>query len=793
MAIAHIPTLMVGLNRQEQQNRLRQLETSSAINQRMGSLLDQRCLSQEIAEMIRSNYGFDLVQVYLWSKDDQAFVLENCDYGAIPEYLSLDQPGLLGEAIRSGEPILIPDTLQSKRYPPDTNYPRTHSRIVLPIRLGKQTNGLLDLHRKRTSQYLRQELIGLQTLADHFSIAMHNAELFSEALRAREEAEKANQLKTRLLANVSHELRTPLNVILGYSQAALQTPNPYKIELPPELVRDLHYIYQSGEHLIRIINDLLDVSRAEIGELELFPETIKTRSFLVEVFHSFTRSQGRSAKVKWKLQIPPALPVILADPVRLRQILLNLLSNAAKYTTIGQITLGAEVDPPYIHFWVKDTGPGIPVDQQERIFEPFVTLEQSAHRREGIGLGLSITRRLISLHNGSLTLDSQPGQGSTFHFYLPLPNFSNQPRLNLSGGEKHTLVVISAHGNLSKDIQTIASHQGLDVLIIQNTHDLEKISAGRQPMALAWDMASASTTEWQLVQTIQAQPQFEQLPLILFKYEDEEVEQPTGMTNVLTKPFNHKTLSGFLRSIYEANTKGMVLIADDDPQACELYSQVVCEALPGYAIRTVENGAKLFEVVEREIPALILLDLMMPEVDGFATLEKLRSDPRTLRLPVIVITGKKLSLDDIQRLDFARVTLHTKGLLSPGETVDLLRTTLSGGNGLSQPTSRLVKYALVYMHQNYAQPLTRKELAEKVGVSENYLSQIFHQELGISPWDSLTRLRIQKARELLIGNEDTITQVAMQVGFNDLAYFSRVFRKQIGLSPQEYRSKRGLN
>jgi YesN/AraC family two-component response regulator len=235
----------------------------------------------------------------------------------------------------------------------------------------------------------------------------------------------------------------------------------------------------------------------------------------------------------------------------------------------------------------------------------------------------------------------------------------------------------------------------------------------------------------------------------------------------------------------------MVLIADDDPQARELYSQVVCEALPGYAIRTVENGAKLFEVVERETPALILLDLMMPEVDGFATLEKLRGDPRTMRLPVIVITGKKLSLDDIQRLDFARVTLHTKGLLSPDETVDLLRTTLTGGNGLSQPTSRLVKYALVYMHQNYAQPLTRKELAEKVGVSENYLSQIFHQELGISPWDGLTRLRIQKAKELLTGNEDTITQVAMQVGFNDSAYFSRVFRKQIGLSPQEYRSKRG--
>jgi len=791
VAIAHIPTLMVGLNRQEQQNRLRQLETSGAINQRMGTLLDSRCLSQEIAEMIRANYGFDLVQVYLWSKENQAFVLENCDYGAIPEYISLDQAGLLGEAIRNGEPILIPDTYQSQRYPPDPHYPRTHSRIVLPIRLGKQTNGLLDLHRKRTSQHLRQELIGLQTLADHFSIAMRNAELFSEALKAREEAERANQLKTRLLANVSHELRTPLNVILGYSQTALQTPNPYGIELPPELMRDLSYIYQSGEHLIRIINDLLDVSRAEIGELELFPETIKTRSFLVEVFHSFTRSQGRVSKVKWKLQIPPALPVILADPVRLRQILLNLLSNAAKNTKVGQITLGAEVDPPHLHLWVKDTGSGIPLDQQERIFEPFVTLAQSAHRREGIGLGLSITRRLISLHNGSLTLDSQPGQGSTFHFYLPLPNFSNQPRLSLSdsGREIGSMVVISAHGNVSKEIQSIAALQGLDMVVVQNNHDLKKIAEKGQPAVLAWDMSSASTTEWQIIQTIQSQPQFGQLPLILYEYENEDLAPRAAVTNVLTKPFNHKTLSGFLKSIYDTETKGVVLIADDDPQARELYGQVVCEALPGYAIRAVENGAKLFEALERETPALVLLDLMMPEVDGFATLEKLRSDPRTARLPVIVITGKKLSLDDIQRLDYARVTLHTKGLLSQDETVNLLRKTLSTENGLSQPTSRLVKYALVYIHQNYAQPLTRKEMAEKVGVSENYLSQIFHQELGLSPWESLTRLRIQKAKELLIDNGDTITKVAMQVGFNDSAYFSRVFRKMTGLSPQEFRSK----
>jgi YesN/AraC family two-component response regulator len=245
--------------------------------------------------------------------------------------------------------------------------------------------------------------------------------------------------------------------------------------------------------------------------------------------------------------------------------------------------------------------------------------------------------------------------------------------------------------------------------------------------------------------------------------------------------------------MHETKNNGLVVVADDDAQARDLYCQVITEALPGYRIRTAENGVKLLEIVDKEIPSLVLLDLMMPEMDGFGVLEKLRSNPPTMHLPVVVISGKRLSLDDIQRLDFVHVTLHTKGLLSPDETVELLRKTFEGKNTLSKPTSRLVKYTLVYIHQNYAQPLTRKELAENVGVSENYLSQIFHQDLGISPWESLTRLRIQKARELLTCNDDTITRVAMQVGFNDSAYFSRVFRKMTGQSPQVYRLKSGKN
>jgi YesN/AraC family two-component response regulator len=177
----------------------------------------------------------------------------------------------------------------------------------------------------------------------------------------------------------------------------------------------------------------------------------------------------------------------------------------------------------------------------------------------------------------------------------------------------------------------------------------------------------------------------------------------------------------------------------------------------------------------------------MPEVDGFTVLEQMRLNPRTRQVPVLVLSGKMLSLEDVYRLDYGQVTFHSKELLSTAETVASLHRVLAGRQTLSQPTSTLVKYALAYLHQNFASPVTRQEIAQAVGVSKNYLSKIFRQEFGFSPWDYLIRFRIQKAKEFLDTTGASITSVAAQTGFEDSAYFSRVFRKHIGMSPQEYR------
>jgi signal transduction histidine kinase/AraC-like DNA-binding protein/DNA-binding LacI/PurR family transcriptional regulator len=793
-AISKLPSRLVGVNREEERHRLAQLETGAAINRNVGLLLDRSRLSKDVIHLLQQSYGFDAVQFFRWSEKEVLLYLEGIDDPRQVAGLPLDEAGLLGEALRRKETIFIPDTRYSKRFLPDPNWPETRSRVVIPVRLGDETLGLLDMHSRRPFFNLRWDIISLQALADQFAIALSNADLYSQAVESREIAERADQLKTRLLANVSHELRTPLNVILGYSQAALTNSNLYGAPLPDGLLQDLHYIYQSGEHLIRIINDLLDLSRAEIGELNVFPEPVEPRPFLKEIFDSMAKMNKRpEPDVRWQLEIPQRLPVIQADPVRLRQILLNLLSNAGKFTTSGQIVMGAEVEPPYLHLWVADSGEGIPIEQQESIFEPFVVVDTASRRREGIGLGLSITRRLVALHGGSMSLESQPGRGSVFHIYWPLPNLSGALSMPQVPGARPALIMVTSRGvvvdmDLPYEIGQIAARQNLEICMVHSVDELEGLLGEKQPVVLAWDMACAAPGEWNIIQRLQRHPQFASVPLILLGQGTGGIPE-FGATNVMLKPFSGKKLMDLIDSFRPQEGTGTVLVVDDDDQAAALYRDYVTSALPGHVVVHAADGQQAVQFLQENTPALVILDLVMPRMDGFAVLDALRSDSRTSRVPVIVLSGKLLTLDDVARLNFSHVVFHSKGLLSSEEIVHVLQQTVVGDTKLGQPTSRLVKQALAYMHQNFSRALTRGELAEMVGVSENYLNQIFHHEVGLSPLDCLNRLRILKARERLRSTGDTITQVAASVGIDDPAYFSRVFRKVTGISPQAFRQQ----
>ncbi len=385
-----------------------------------------------------------------------------------------------------------------------------YSLVLVPMHFGEEQFGfaVFELGPKLGFVY---ELLGGQ-----LGNMLKGSQLYEGALKARATAEKADQLKTRLLANVSHELRTPLNIIINYAQIARDLLTLENNNLPPELNKYLSGVQQSAEHQLRLINDLLDLSRAEIDELDMEFERIEPRLLLEETFQSMAESAHRDG-VFWRLDLPAHLPFIDADPLRMRQVVLNLLSNASKYTELGEIVLGADATPTQLHIWVRDSGIGIPLDQQEHIFEPFNTIAQPK-RQPGIGLGLSITRRLVALHQGTMRLESRPGQGSTFHLYIPVA--ADAPSAD-SVSTRQVLLLISASVQPTAEIIAFSRQQGLEIRQVTDADNLEVLLNDIQPAALAWNLAEVDpdSDSLALVQRVRKLPRLARLPFILYGHE----------------------------------------------------------------------------------------------------------------------------------------------------------------------------------------------------------------------------------------------------------------------------------
>lgn len=759
-----------------------------------------------IGEAVQRSHAF-----WQWQAERQA---DNLRETARALLTTFDVQGLMDALTESLELLGIPSAYLALYEDPST--PLKDARLILAYsehhRLDLEPGGrrfsahqlvppdLLPRHRRYSMVveplYFQDKVIGFavfelgphegevyELLRSNLSSALQGAFLFQEIQQARITAEKADQIKTRLLANVSHEMRTPLNIILGYTQNALQTPTPYNCDIPVGLLADLRHIQSNAEHQLRVINDLLDLSRAQIDELDLSLELMDPLPVLTESFHNLA-DQSHNADVTWHLELPERLPVIRADPVRLRQIFLNLLSNARKFTERGQVELGAEVAPPQIHFWISDTGLGIPADQKESIFEPFVTVQNGRRIAGGIGLGLSITRHLIALHGGTMRLDSQPNQGSTFHIYLPLPALG-QAKSKQTEGLPAALVLISSHEEPTKEIVEICQRRNLAICQLRYSEDLESILNNTNPVALAWDLSQAQPGDWALVRHLRHYPNLSEAPFILY---GQPAEERMGMTGFVIKSSNTTVLLDAIMALSPERGMGPIFIVDDDPQVREAHKILVENSFPGYPIYLAENGAIALEMMAKETPALVLLDLIMPDLSGADVLDQMRTDPKLRQVPVIILSNKLLSLQDVKRIEgHTQVTLQSKGIWTDAETIIALNRAIFGTDTLPAHTSALVKQAIAYLHQNYTRPISRWEIAEAVGVSADYLSRVFNRELNLSPWDYLNRYRVLQSKNLLLHTAHPIGVVANQVGFKDQAYFSRVFHKVTGISPLAFR------
>jgi signal transduction histidine kinase/AraC-like DNA-binding protein/ABC-type sugar transport system substrate-binding protein len=449
--IAALPSRLVGANRRQETQRLADMETSNAINQRIGALLDRDQLLQEIGNLILTRYGYDKVCVYLWESETQSLVLQ--EPNTTPQNrmrLLVSHGSIPGRAFLTNRAVYLPDVLASWRFAADPECPNLRTRTAVPIRLGTRTLGVLDLRSLGQIHHSQLELSALQLLADQIGVGLENARLYALALEARATAERADSFKTRLLTNISHELRAPLNTILGYSQAGLNDPASYGAPLPDSLLADLQRVQHAGEQLVQLVDDLLSLSQAEIGALEIVSEEIDVGALLSELVALRSGASGtqpgngqtpvaanagsRPESVTWRLVLPDQLPTVWGDPVRLRQLFLDLISNAQKFTDYGNIEVGAAAERCDLHIWIADTGVGIPATQLAQLNRLFANREQIEESggnvrdssddsrlqpRSGMGLGLSVAHHIARLHGGEIAVESALGQGTVCHVRLP--------------------------------------------------------------------------------------------------------------------------------------------------------------------------------------------------------------------------------------------------------------------------------------------------------------------------------------------------------------------------------------
>ena len=621
--------------------------------------------------------------------------------------------------------------------------------------------------------------------------------LYQQARHNQQLAEEANRLKSRFLSMINHELSTPLNVIKGFSQMLLHTEG--QTELPPLPVPyrlNVEHIHTNAEHLGWLIRDLLDLASSEAGQLRLVCEPLDLADSLqVAVKTGAFLSQSKG--LTWEAQIPDHLPQMWGDRTRIRQVTLNLISNAVKFTSSGRVRLCAEVtDADTIMVSVSDTGLGIAPGEQQVIFDEFRLSDRtSARGYGGLGLGLAICKRLVELHGGQIGVHStgQEGDGSTFYFTLPILTHPTRLGIPASTALK-TLALLTREAESSAALCEQLRSQGYQVTPIhfeQNPNWLTDL-LNALPGAVALDFDTTAGQGWNILKVVRENPLLQGLPVLFYMPTQADAGGSILELDYLSKPLDSAELAqAFARQGWPvANASDdhkTILIVDDNPTILEMHTRIVQTVFSSCHILTANHGQQALTLLAQSTVDLVLLDLMMPEVSGFDVLESMQAQAATRNIPVIVLTAQVLTETDMERLNRGVATILQKGVFSVDETVTHIATALKRSPNLGKVAQRVVRQAMAYIHAHYAEPLARDKVARHVGVNADYLARCFRQETGLTPKVYLNRYRINRAKSLLVAGKQNIEEIAVAVGFGDGKYFSYAFQHETGMTPGAYR------
>jgi len=588
--------------------------------------------------------------------------------------VKLERGTINGRVLLEGTTIHIPDVLAD----PDFTFTEAQrlggfrTALGVPMLREGVPIGLLALTRLEVRPFTDREVELVTTFADQAAIAIKNVRLFDEIQDKSRQLEDASRHKSQFLASMSHELRTPLNAIIGLTEMMVTNAARFGTE---KALEPLNRVHRAGTHLLGLINQVLDLSKIEAGKLELNQTLVNLPPLIDEVVGT-ARQLAEQNKNRLLVQSPENLGALTVDPMRLRQILLNLLSNACKFTKQGEVKLKVRKvadGRDWIEFSVADTGIGMTPEQQAKLFEEFAQAESStAQRYGGTGLGLAITRKLARMMAGDVTVQSEAGKGSVFTVRLPGSGAGLAAATDARPQGTDCVLVIDDDLTARELIAEHLKAEGFSVTTAPGGLEGLKLAKELRPIAITLDVMMPDLDGWSVLAALRQDADLAETPVIMVSILDEQRRAASlGAAGYLTKPIEREWLRRLIGRFRVPARPTRVLLVEDDADQHERLRSWLGGAQ--WTLQEAANGREALTRVQAEKPDVILLDLMMPEMDGFAVVAALQKEPRWSDIPVIVITARDLDAKDRARLNSGVQSVLVKETFRPAELVDRIR------------------------------------------------------------------------------------------------------------------------